>query len=241
MQYADPETEDIRDRMARAVRMVMDHTGQSASQVARKAGVAPSTITRLLDPDGKFVPTNATVQKLGRLLHQHTVDQGRNVAEAHRDVHRAESLVRMTRLEGVPLVGQIRAGAWIERAKASEQKPSTVPFVDRSWPEGSIVAYEMADGVTDPAIPKGGFVFVNLNTKPGEVRVGDRVLIQRRAEFHGSTKVELALWEVAQNQAGDRFFQSRADGAEFIDFEVEGAPILKDVDIIGACVGVYIK
>lgn len=242
MQQADSVDDDIREVMARSVRLVMKHTGQSASQIARAAGVAPSTVTRLLDPDGKFVPTNATVQKLGKMLREHAIDRSRNVVEAHRDMHRAQSQENLTRLQGVPLVGQIRAGAWIEQKRAVEQvSPDILPFLDRTWPAGSIVAYEMGDDASDPAIPKGAYVFVNVDDRSYDVGSGVRVLLQRRAEFRGSTKVEIALWQVERNSAGEAFFQSRADGSEFLEFEIDGSPTIKDVDRLGVCVGVYIR
>lgn len=242
MQHEALSDEDIRDRTARVVRMIMDHTGRSASQLAREAGVSPSTLTRLLDENGKFVPTNTTVQKINRMLNQHVKVIGREAADAHAEIHRQHSKARMMRLEGIPIVGEIKAGAWIKRPKAAEQQPPQIlPLVDRSWPVGSIVAYQMADDYSDPTIPKGANVIINVDDKGPEFPIGTRVLLQRRAEIHGGTMVELALWEVGLGEDGAPTLKSRADGSETLDLPIDEEAWMRDVDVVGPCIGVYIK
>ncbi len=53
-----------RDRIARYLRMVMERTGQSAEALGRGSGVAGTTITRALDPDGDTVMGGRSLDKI---------------------------------------------------------------------------------------------------------------------------------------------------------------------------------
>ena len=53
-----------RTRIASQIRMTLARSGWSAAELARKAGVSPSTITRVLDDDGRFTPSTRTLERL---------------------------------------------------------------------------------------------------------------------------------------------------------------------------------
>lgn len=60
----DPDTP--KQQASRWLQEVLSHTGWNAARLAREAGLAPSTISRGIDPDSKFVPTIPTLQAVAR-------------------------------------------------------------------------------------------------------------------------------------------------------------------------------
>lgn len=55
-----------RERIARYLRTVMRHTGLSAEALGRRAGVAGTTVTRALDPEGDTVMGGRSLDKIER-------------------------------------------------------------------------------------------------------------------------------------------------------------------------------
>jgi len=242
MQQEPPE-EDIREFLAKSVEMVMRHRNWSASEAARQAGVAASTITRLLNPAGKFVPSHATAAKIRKLVYEHTVHSARDVSEAYKGIDKSPSKATISQLRGVPLVGRIQAGAWVERVRPDPAEQPVIGYIDLEWRPGSVVAYELADDYSHPNFPQGTYVFVDVDEDGKNSRTGDVALISRRAEFLGSTKVELALWRVEEDvlEVGDRRLVNLADRSTNLSFEVDGDPYIRDLDVVGVCVGFYVR
>lgn len=70
--------EDIRDRQRRMIRENMERLGISATELARRAGIAHTTISRFMNEDVKHVLSSTTMAKIGQVLQrqsQEWVDQ----------------------------------------------------------------------------------------------------------------------------------------------------------------------
>lgn len=63
---ADNAHETTKQQAARWLQQVLDHTGWNAARLAREAGLSPSTISRGIDRESKFVPTLPTLQAVAR-------------------------------------------------------------------------------------------------------------------------------------------------------------------------------
>lgn len=60
----DGMADDLREAGAELIRSICAQRGWSSARLAREAGVAPSTLFRALEPNGKFVMSTRTKAKI---------------------------------------------------------------------------------------------------------------------------------------------------------------------------------
>jgi SOS-response transcriptional repressor LexA len=175
------EAEVAREFMRRA----LDATGLSPYKLAKKAGIAPSTITRPLnDPTFKFVPKQATLNKIAEAagLTAPTVAEASPIVEAVS--------------QWVPLVGEVRAGNWAEVS----HDPLIEEHIAVHLPEyarASLFALRVVGRSMDQKYPDGSVVIAAPAIEAG-IRVGDDVVVRR----YRDGLAETTLKEVTQNGDG---------------------------------------
>lgn len=173
--------DQARDFMRRA----LEASGLSPYALARKAGVAPTTLTRPLnDPQFKFVPKMATLSKIA---------EAAGIAMPNLTAAPL-TITPVTML--VPVVGEVRAGAWTEIQTApslEEDVPVHLPEYERA----SLFAVRVAGRSMDLKYADGTIVIAVPPAEAG-VRVGDDVIVRR----HRNGLAETTLKEVAQDGDG---------------------------------------
>lgn len=93
----------------------------------------------------------------------------------------------------IPLLGEVRAGAWLEISD-HEEPEEWIPFADRDYQRAQVFALNVVGRSMDRDYPDGTTIIV-VNAKEAGVREGDHVVVRRR---HGST-TETTLKELAVN------------------------------------------
>lgn len=113
-------TEDARAFLQRA----LDASGLKPFALAKKAGVAPTTITRPLnDPDFKFTPKAATLRKIAAAA---GLDMPEGLATAP---------ALAASIEDLPMIGPIQAGKWAEIDETIQDEPVFFSVIaDRRYP-----------------------------------------------------------------------------------------------------------
>ena len=112
--------DDARAFLARA----LEASGLKPFALAKKAGVAPTTITRPLnDPEFKFTPKPATLRKIADAAGV-DLPSALNVAPLASPV-----------LRELPIVGPIQAGAWLALDETAQDEPILFTAIaDRRYP-----------------------------------------------------------------------------------------------------------
>lgn len=112
--------EDARAFLTRA----LEASGLKPFALAKKAGVAPTTITRPLnDPEFKFTPKPATLRKIAEAAGL-DLPQGLSVAPSG-----------PASVENLPMIGPIQAGKWAEIDESVQDEPVFFSVVaDRRYP-----------------------------------------------------------------------------------------------------------
>ena len=181
----------LRDQVADMIGRIMKHYGWSASRLAKEVGVAPSTITRALDPKSSFTPSGATVNKIVPMLAKITVEQGNKIVDLQGDI--ADRYTELFKGTGsLPVVGDIEAGVWKDGAFNVGKPEQLVAIIDPSWSGRSLVAYRIVGDHTDKEFASGSIVIVDKD--PKNMREGDICVLRRKVHFLGSAKFETTLW-----------------------------------------------
>lgn len=160
--WADESREVARAFMRQALAV----TGLSPYALAKKAGVAASTITRPLNnPEFKFTPKQATLAKIGAaaaLTPPKLPEPSSKVEPVNRTV---------------PLVGEVRAGAWTEvpdEPVVEDEIPVFLPDYQRA----SLFALRVAGRSMDQLYQDGTIVIAAPCAEIG-LQVGDIVVARR--------------------------------------------------------------
>ena len=162
-----------RERLQRALKAMVEESGLSASELARRAGLAPSTLTKFLnDPGARHVLTTRTLAKLAEVT-------GRRLSEADAAAPEREVSVPLARppapgASDVPVLGQARGGRdglFIDNGvvEAYVPRPHVLMRV------ASAYAVFMNSDSQEPALRHGDLLYINPSMPP---RRGDDVLIE---------------------------------------------------------------
>ena len=137
----------------------------------------------------------------------------------------------------VPVVGVVRAGAWIEVVE-DFQPEEWLPFADPQYDRTEIYALTVEGRSMDKDYPDGSRIFVVPAAHAG-VREGDHVVVRRRR----STGVETTLKEVVVEAGGEIALWPRSNDPQHQTPYRLG--LARDADdgpeIIGVVVGKYEK
>lgn len=208
--------EDARDFIRRALEV----TGLSPYALAKLASVAPTTLTRPLnDPEFKFVPKQATLAKIGKAA-------GLTPPQLPEPSLTVEGISQW-----VPLVGEVRAGAWTEirdEPVVEDRIPVHLPEYQRA----SLFAVRVAGRSMDLKYAEGTVVIAIPPAEAG-VRVGDDVIVRRRQ----GALVETTLKEVVQESDGSYALYPRSTDPAMKPIPIErGRDWQEGPEIIGVVV-----
>lgn len=224
-----------RPEVRRLIESVMKGRGWSAARLAREAGVAPSTITRALDPDGAFMPTLRTIQKIIPLVVQARIDSVDAILAASRDAGQA-----LNKSGLIPYGGEIRPGHWVDIAR-ERVNPRPVMIRDENLPEGDLIGMKIVGDAYEPEMPNGSWVIVQPNGPKGlPLYDGDIAVLRRRVDTTLESLIETTLWDVIVPEGGEIDAAPRGDTANRSPARPKG-PIwrMKDVELVGVVVATY--
>jgi SOS-response transcriptional repressor LexA len=205
------------DEAREFIRRALEVTGWKPYRLAKVAGIAPTTITRPLnDPDFKFVPKQATLNKIAEAAGL----TAPTVTEA--------SLAVEPVSQWLPVVGEVRAGNW---AEVLSEEPVIEEHIAVHLPEysrASLFALRVVGRSMDLKYPDGCVVIVAPAAEAG-IRVGDDVVVRR----YRDGLAETTLKEVTQNGAGYEL-TPRSSDSSFQSFPFPHDPFSQDgIEIIG--------
>ena len=211
---------DVAEEARLFLRRALEVTGLSPYALAKRAGVAPTTITRPLnDPEFKFVPKAATLAKIGKAAGL-TPPQ---LPEPSMVVERVS--------QWVPLVGEVRAGAWTEIREepiVEDEIPVHLPEYQRA----SLFAVRVAGRSMDLKYQEGSVV-IALPVVEAGLRVGDDVIVRR----HRGGLAETTLKEVGLTDDGTYTLLPRSSDMSFEPIPLPRSRDTQDgVEIIGVVI-----
>jgi transcriptional regulator with XRE-family HTH domain len=177
---------------------ILDRKKWNGTDLARKSGLAPSTILRLLNnPEHPFVPTVSTLQKIANgsgypipkkvmaALGADERDGGANVPdETETEIRRGN--VRPARQATVELRHISSLPAALQSA-VSTRRESYVPAPPQLEGDETAFAFHMPDNTFDPWFKSGSLMFA---TKRRDPVAGDTVVI---TDKNGRSRVRLLM------------------------------------------------
>lgn len=205
------------------LRRALDHSGLNATQLARRAGLSPSTLTRPLNnPDFKFTSKQATLDKIARAA-------GLNESIV------APEVTTFSDLRMVPIVGQVQAGAWAE-ITGDVVVVGEIPIALPDYEGVELAALRVVGNSMDEFYPDGTLV-VYAKAMDTSIHVGDHVVARRhKAGFVETTLKELVIEDgeiVLLPRSSDPTIQP-------IRFKPDRDPAQDEgVEIIGVVVATY--
>jgi transcriptional regulator with XRE-family HTH domain len=174
---------------------ILERKKWNGTDLARKSGLAPSTILRLLNnPEHPFVPTVSTLQKIAEgsgypipkkvmnALGAHDTEAGTDAGEA--DTGRTQR--QPARVASVELRHVSSLPAALQSA-ASAGRESYVPAPPQLDGDETAFAFHMPDNTFDPWFKSGSLMFA---TKRRDPVAGDVVLL---TDKNGKSRVRLLL------------------------------------------------
>jgi hypothetical protein len=215
----------------------------SASQLARLAGVATSTITRAANPDTDYMPSTRTVGKIANavseLLLQNETELEKNIAEHTR----ASASIANTK-GVVPIVGEAEVGSLKKSKAIFERNPSFVAVTDPDFRGKTLIAFRIIGDETDRDY-KDGTVVICASYPEETIFAGDIVVRRRRLDTFLGAVYETTLWDVLEGENGKAKFQPRwvkfpeqiSTNADLVGVR----PNVVDTTILGVVVGAYTK
>ena len=223
----------IRTQVAATIEALMKANSWSATRLAKEAGVAPSTITRALDPKSSFTPSGSTLNKITLLVARDSNDKFKQIIDLDGQI--ASARTEFYKKNGsMPVVGDIEAGAWRDTAFNRERPNQTVSILEADWLGRDLVAFKIVGDKTDRDYPDGTIVIVDR--KP-DLKEGDICIMRRSVHFFGSPKFETTTWNFEVID-GELTGKPRSVGAP--ELSKIDAPILsRDLDFIGVVVAAY--
>jgi transcriptional regulator with XRE-family HTH domain len=226
------------------LRHVLLQTKLSPSALAKKAGLASTTLTRALnDPDHKFALTTTTLQKIAEAsgINPAPFLQAEDVAElSMAPILRPERIYEDrrwgTKFFGAPnvtpVVGEIAAGKWIEPEVYPPAKNGFIDLVASPPATASdCFCVVVADDSFDVYARPGDFLFCYRAEGPP---VSDLVVVERRDAKN--FKIELTARHIKKRLSGGWILEpSVTHGQPFEAVELdslEGTPKLKIIGYV---------
>lgn len=167
-------------------------SGLKPHALAKKAGVAPTTITRPLnDPSFPFTPKAATLRKIA-------VAAGVTVPEALA----AMSVVRPETTE-LPLIGPVQAGAWLLVDESSQEEPTYLTAaLDRRYPHAPQWLREVrGDSMNARQIFPGDLAHI-VDLAGAGINLNTGMIVEVTRYRDGSSLREITLKEVEVTDDG---------------------------------------
>lgn len=192
--------EEAREFLRRALTV----TGLKPYALAKRAGVSPTTITRPLnDPAFKFTPKMATLVKIAEA-------SGLTPPKLPEPSLDIEAVTQW-----VPLVGEVRAGAWTE-ILAEPVVEDRIPVHLPEYQRANLFAVRVSGRSMDLKYPDGTVVIVLPAAESG-LRVGDDVIVRRCQ----NGLAETTLKEMVQESDGSYALYPRSSDASFKPIPLE--------------------
>lgn len=166
---------EFRARAVREINDVLHFTNWSAARLAREIGVAPSTITRALDPSTAYSPSTRTMQRLRKLASDLSDDlKGESIAKYQADI--VEIRADAHRQGRIPVMGTLQNEVWRHVSDNSEPKEFLNIFEPR-YGDRPLFALKVEGRETDREFDDGVYVIV-VPTKFAALFEGDVVVVR---------------------------------------------------------------
>jgi repressor LexA len=221
--------DDLREAARDFFRRGLEKTSWSAYRWAKEAGVASTTITRLLnDPEWKNIPKAATLRKLAAAARLDLPD-----------ILNGPATMDLSPVErSIPVLGDVRAGSW-ERIPDDPVVTEWLPMQVPDYAGAALFALRVTGKSMDLIYPDGTYV---VCAPPAEVGLqeGDCVVVRRN---DGADRYETTLKQI-ERQGGGYILQPRStDPAhqEPIPFPARDEFAQSGVEIIGVVLVDYNK
>lgn len=183
---------DIADDARAFLTLALEKSGLKPHALAKRAGVAPTTITRPLnDPEFKFTPKPATLRKIAEAA---GMDLPAGLATAAAGAPSTQEL---------PILGPIQAGAWLELDESIQTEPVFFAAVaDRRYPHAPQWLREVrGDSMNARGIVPGDLAHIVELTAAG-VNLNTGMVVEVTRTRNGGSEREITLKEVEITDAG---------------------------------------
>lgn len=216
--------------IANQIRRVLTERSWSAAQLAREAGVSPSTITRALDPAVAFVPSTRTLEKLSRYFSSHNEEFKSGIStNAGAALSGFDSLYRhISDVSGkynlAPIVGIIQPGTWeligedvsgiISEIETNDHLRISAPGI----PSG-VVTFRFRSRRPDADFRDGDLILVELYDPATPIASGELILLRRNLIPMALSEMTLAtavpaidgVIGLSRDGSGERLFPAARD------------------------------
>lgn len=191
-----------RDPSIEYLKFLLDKTGLSPSALARKAGLATTTLTRPLNnPGHQFNLSTTTLEHLREATgyefapflaqQMDTVERTLDMLRKYDYQSGQEHLYGGDIIDGIPVMGEVAAGVWRE-VQFQAEEPLSVLFLapTRDQWKGHLLG-AVVRGESLNKIARDGDVLVveSIAETGSEPRDGDLVLVERRRDQNGIIEV----------------------------------------------------
>lgn len=188
----NPGVPDIADDARAFLTLALEKSGLKPHALAKKAGVAATTITRPLnDPAFKFTPKPATLRKIAEAA---DMDLPSGLATAASQPPSTQEL---------PILGNIQAGAWLEIDETNQTEPVFFAAVaDRRYPHAPQWLREVrGDSMNARGIVPGDLAHIVELTAAG-INLNTGMVVEVTRMRSGGSEREITLKEVEITEAG---------------------------------------
>jgi SOS-response transcriptional repressor LexA len=187
---------DLADAARAFLTRAVEVSGLKPHALAKKAGVAPTTITRPLnDPEFKFTPKPATLRKIAE------------AAGLDLPAGLAAGPVLPPTLQELPIVGPIQAGAWLALDETVQDEPIFFTAVaDRRYPHARQWLREVrGDSMNAKGIMPGDLAHIVDLTEAG-INLNTGMVVEVTRTRAGGALREITLKEVEISPDGVRLW-----------------------------------
>jgi SOS-response transcriptional repressor LexA len=184
--------EDARAFLTRA----LEASGLKPFALAKKAGVAPTTITRPLnDPEFKFTPKPATLRKIAEAAGL-DLPQGLSVAPSG-----------PASVDSLPMIGPIQAGKWAEIDESVQDEPVFFSVVaDRRYPHARQWLREVkGDSMNARGVMPGQLAHI-VDIMDAGINLNSGMIVEVTRSRDGGALREITLKEVEISPQGIRLW-----------------------------------
>ena len=176
------------------LRYVLKVTDQSATALARQAGISSTTLTRPLNnPDHKFTITTKTIEKIAAVsgISPAPFFEAKNLAELNLGAHPTKVANRELWDIGewengnIQVIGAVEVGVWREIGPEPAYNlyvRAPLPFLSTEYKQDKCFAVEVRDTSVNNHARAGDFLFCRKSKHESDARADDLVIIETRKE-----------------------------------------------------------
>lgn len=183
---------DIADDARAFLTLALEKSGLKPHALAKRAGVAPTTITRPMnDPAFKFTPKPATLRKIAEAA---GMDLPAGLATASQAAPSTQEL---------PILGNIQAGAWLEIDESVQTEPVFFTAVaDRRYPHAPQWLREVrGDSMNARGIVPGDLAHL-VDLMAAGINLNTGMVVEVTRSRNGGSEREITLKEVEISDTG---------------------------------------